>query len=139
MGFSLRPSKELLRLERYEARLRKVYNESLNTFRRARAEGVGPEPITCLEPEPVAPPLEFQPEPVVEPEPEPAPDDSVDDSQVASRLAQVIETLRAKTTLSNALADKAPAPTTTRPAQRNRKARRASEKAARKARKTHAR
>jgi hypothetical protein len=138
LGFSLRPSKELLRLERYEARLRKVYNESLNTFRRACAEGVASsEPITCLEPEPVAPPLELKPEPIVEPEP--ARDDSMDDSQIPASAALVIEALRAKAALSNALADKAPALPASRPTPRNRKARRASEKAARKARKAHAR
>ncbi|MEO6809585.1 MAG: hypothetical protein ABI353_10790, partial [Isosphaeraceae bacterium] len=79
LGYPLRPSKEYLRLERYETKLRKVYTEAMHAFRQDRAERVvvGPEPITCLpvDPDPIAlltaaiNGLALEPEP--EPEPEP--------------------------------------------------------------------
>ena len=40
LGYPLRPSKEYLRLQRYETRLRKVYNEAMHAFRQARAERI---------------------------------------------------------------------------------------------------
>ncbi|MEO6811682.1 MAG: hypothetical protein ABI353_21430, partial [Isosphaeraceae bacterium] len=57
LGYPLRPSKEYLRLQRYETKLRKVYTEAMQTFRQCRAERVvESEPLTCLttEPDPIA-------------------------------------------------------------------------------------
>ncbi|MEO6809001.1 MAG: hypothetical protein ABI353_07800, partial [Isosphaeraceae bacterium] len=120
LGYPLRPSKEYLRLQRSETKLRKVYHEAMNAFRQARAERlVEPEPINTLEPEP-------EPTPEIEPEPVIAPSASQEDKQpIMSIMAALIESIAEAST---------PVPPTIRPlaatlpftaAPLNRKARRA--------------
>ncbi|MEO6808184.1 MAG: hypothetical protein ABI353_03615 [Isosphaeraceae bacterium] len=141
LGYPLRPSKEYLRIQRNETKLRKVYNEALQAFRQARAEGfVAPEPITCLPPDPEPTLLPSTPnnclnsEPEPEPEPSPSSTSPFEGKPIMAMLAALVESAGNGSTsprpstvpLSSAL-PKSSAPI-------NRKARRAREKAARKLR-----
>ncbi|MEO6807727.1 MAG: hypothetical protein ABI353_01260, partial [Isosphaeraceae bacterium] len=146
LGYPLRPSKEYLRLERYESKLRKAYNEAMNAFRQYRAERiVGPEPITCLpvDPDPIAlltaaiNGLALEPEP--EPEPELEPESSLSSEEspfegkpIMAMLAALVESVGNGSKSSSPspvpLASALPMPK----APLNRKARRAHDKAARK-------
>ncbi|MEO6809187.1 MAG: hypothetical protein ABI353_08740 [Isosphaeraceae bacterium] len=147
LGYPLRPSKEYLRLERYESKLRKAYNEALNSFRQYRAERVvESEPVTCLttEPDPItllkaqinSLALESEPEPEPEPEPESSPssESPFEGKPVMAMLAALVESAGNRSTSPSAstvpLASALPRPK----APVNRKARRAREKAARKLR-----
>jgi hypothetical protein len=144
LGYALRPSKEFLRLERYETRLRKVYNEAMQSFRQSRAERVvESEPITCLttDPEPASllasliNGLSPEPEPEPEPESEPSPssESPFEGQPIMAMLAALVESVGTGSTppapapvpLTSALPKPPAAPL-------NRKARRAREKAARK-------
>ncbi|MEO6808790.1 MAG: hypothetical protein ABI353_06730 [Isosphaeraceae bacterium] len=137
LGYPLRPSKELLRFQRYETRLRRVWNEAMTEFRRVRAEGfTGLEPITCLEPEPIVEPARPKaPEPTsvkeFEPEPSPPPSESSDDEFGVSKLAALVKTLAANADRHSApsLASSMPKKPST---PMNRRARRAQAAAARK-------
>jgi hypothetical protein len=139
LGFPLRPSKELLRFERYESKLRKVYNDAMQAFRQSRAERViesepttlpNPEPITCLEPDPEPEPApRIEPRSMIAPPPSSSP---TTERPVKSIMAALAETFATATT---------PIPPTVRPLSTtlpvsrlpiNRKARRALEKATRK-------
>jgi hypothetical protein len=144
LGFSLRPSKESLRLQRYETRLRRVWNEAMNEFRRVHAQGfIAPEPITCLEPEPDAEPIGLttlkpdpEPMPVAEPEPSPSDSDSSGVECTVSKLKTLIHTLSADQDAPPAPSRPVPTASTPLPAPKppmNRRARRAQAAAARKA------
>jgi hypothetical protein len=147
LGFPLRPSKELLRFERYESKLRKVYNEAMHAFRQDRVErGMKPdsaapskpEPITCLEPEPEPTPSpRIETRPLIAPLPDPLPTPT-EERPSRSLMAALAESFAEATT---------PVPPTVRPLSTkapvsrlplNRKARRALEKAARKQKATAA-
>ncbi|MEO6808526.1 MAG: hypothetical protein ABI353_05380 [Isosphaeraceae bacterium] len=149
LGYPLRPSKEYLRLQRAESKLRKVYNESMQAFRQARAERVvASEPITCLTPdlEPISllaarlNGLASEPEPKPEPEAEPESDLSSESpfegKPIMAMLAALVESIGhgsespspTPSPSTVPLATALPRPT----APLNRKARRAREKAARK-------
>ncbi|MEO6809424.1 MAG: hypothetical protein ABI353_09980, partial [Isosphaeraceae bacterium] len=144
LGYPLRPSKDYLRLERYETKLRKVYTEAMHTFRQDRAERiVESEPLTCLttESDPIAllkaqiNSLALEPEP--EPEPEPESSLSSEESPfegkpIMAMLAALVESVgngsKSPSASTVPLASALPRPK----APLNRKARRAHEKAARK-------
>ncbi|MEO6811191.1 MAG: hypothetical protein ABI353_18945 [Isosphaeraceae bacterium] len=94
LGYALHPSKELLRFQRYETKLRRVLNDSLNEFRRVRSEGFhDSEPITMLAPEAVAEPVITLPlaEPVIEPAPCEPPAVALEGEPEVSRLLSLIE------------------------------------------------
>ncbi|MEO6810095.1 MAG: hypothetical protein ABI353_13355, partial [Isosphaeraceae bacterium] len=148
LGYPLRPSKESLRLERYETRLRRVWNEALNEFRRVRAEGyTGPVLTDLLElesepapdPEPISPTLLMGPEP--EPTPpaaEPSPSDSSNDEFAVSKLLSLVKALAPTPEAPAASTHAAPPQPSSKAkptAPLNRRARRAQ---AAKARKAHA-
>ncbi|MEO6811859.1 MAG: hypothetical protein ABI353_22345 [Isosphaeraceae bacterium] len=143
MGYPLRPSKEYLRLQRYETRLRKVYTEAMTAFRQYRAERiVESEPVTCLpaDPEPTALPtssingLISEPEPEPEPESSPSSESPFEGKPIMAMLAALVESVGHSSKSPSPspstvpLASALPMPT----APLNRKARRAREKAARK-------
>ncbi|MEO6809463.1 MAG: hypothetical protein ABI353_10180 [Isosphaeraceae bacterium] len=128
MGYPLRPSKEYLRLQRYETKLRKVYTEAMQAFRQDRAErpvATEPEPITCLEPGPKpAPELELEPIETSE---------SFNENQfVRSKLAALIDSIANDVTPPALITRPLAATLPMAAAPLNRKARRAREKAARK-------
>jgi hypothetical protein len=150
LGYPLRPSKELLRLQRYETRLRKTYNEAMQAFRQDRAERtIESEPITCLppEPEPIRLASSLIPTLSTEPEPEPLADSDspFEGKPIMAMLASLVESIgqgseseeeseseptspvssASPVSLTSALPKPPAAPL-------NRKARRAREKAARK-------
>jgi hypothetical protein len=154
LGYALRPSKELLRLQRYETRLRKVYNESMQSFRQSRAEQiVASEPITCLptDPEPIRLASSLIQTLATKTEPDPEPESLADSDSpfegkpIMAMLAALVESISqgseseseseseplspapsaSPVSLSSALPTPPAAPL-------NRKARRAREKAARK-------
>jgi hypothetical protein len=135
-GIPLRPSAEMNTLQRYEHALRRVYNESLNQFRTLRAEGyTGPLPMTDPEPEPAPEPLR----PVEIPQPKieapQASEPSPTNAPVRAMLAGVIARVPAKITPSPVPLNPSLSSVATPPKPRgNRKARKAQEKAARKAR-----
>ncbi|MEO6809895.1 MAG: hypothetical protein ABI353_12350 [Isosphaeraceae bacterium] len=126
LGYPLRPSKEYLRLQRYESKLRKVYNEAMQSFRQARAERIDePMPITCLEPEP-EPASEIESEPI-------ASSESFDEERpVRSKLAALIESISNGATTPALITRPLAATLPMAAAPLNRKARRAREKAVRK-------
>ncbi|MEO6812245.1 MAG: hypothetical protein ABI353_24315 [Isosphaeraceae bacterium] len=142
MGYALRPSKELLRLERYETRLRRVLNESLTEFRRVRAEGFhGPEPITLLVPEPIAEPVVNLPlaEPVNEPAPVEPLAERIKGEPEVSKLFALIEAIAAIEEAPPEPSPMAPSvsPSFTKPSRPlNRRARRAQAAAVRKSKAT---
>jgi hypothetical protein len=139
LGYALRPSKELLRLERYETRLRRVLHESLSEFRRIRSEGFhGAEPITLLAPEPIAEPVVETPlaEPVVESAPvePPAEFTTIERAPEVSQLLSLIASFAAKEEAAPEPTPLAPSvsPSVTRPSRPlNRRARRAQAAASR--------
>jgi hypothetical protein len=150
LGYCLRPSKEFLRLQRYETRLRKVYNEAMQSFRQSRAEQVvASEPITCLptEPEPTRLVSSLIQTLATEPEPEPIADsDSPFEGQpIMAMLAALVESIGQGSESEPESESEPPTSTPSAPpvsltsalpkppaAPLNRKARRARDKAARK-------
>jgi hypothetical protein len=152
LGYPLRPSKEFLRLQRYETRLRKVYNEALDAFRQDRAERVvvGPEPITCLasDPEPITLLSTLinglVPEPEPEPESSPSSESPFEGQPIMAMLAALVESIGQGSESELESEPPSPAPSASpvslssalpKPSgPLNRKARRAREKAARKLR-----
>jgi hypothetical protein len=153
LGYPLRPSKEFLRLQRYEGKLRKVYNEAMQTFRQARAEHVNePAPITGLTPNPTPVALPSAQIQCLAPEPEPIPRVEVRPLIAPSptpTLSPKTEPARKSlmAALAETFAEATPVPPTVRPLSAkvpvsrlplNRKARRALEKAARKQKATAA-
>jgi hypothetical protein len=148
LGYCLRPSKEFLRLQRYETRLRKVYNEAMQSFRQSRAEQVvASEPITCLppEPDPIRLASSLIQAQAAEPESEPIADaDSpFEGKPIMAMLAALVESIGQSSESEEESEPPTPAPsappvslTSALPkppaAPLNRKARRAREKAARK-------
>lgn len=145
LGYSLRPSKEMLKFQRYETKLRRVFNDSLNEFRKARAEGFnGPESITAIEPEPVVEPLpitalEPEPESIIEPEPVQVSEPEAEPfagKPVMSMLASMVDAVQARREGLSVPVKTTPTPSrTSKPL--NRKARRKQASLARKA-KAHA-
>ncbi|MEO6809015.1 MAG: hypothetical protein ABI353_07870 [Isosphaeraceae bacterium] len=145
MGYALRPSKEYLRIERYESRLRKVYNDAMHAFRQSRAErAVRPESLTCLppEPDPIALlkaqinglVLESELEPEPDPESSPSSESPFEGKPIMAMLAALIESVGHGSESTSPSPSAVPlASALPRPAAPlNRKARRAREKAARK-------
>jgi hypothetical protein len=137
MGFPLRPSKELLRFQRYETKLRKVYTDAMHAFRTARAESFPqPEPLTALEPPPlIEPPIitSIQVEPPDEPNSLPTPEFQAGQSVVAM-LAETIGALQGRRASSEPAEPPAPPSPSKVPNSPplNRRARRAQAKEARK-------
>ncbi|MEO6809236.1 MAG: hypothetical protein ABI353_09020 [Isosphaeraceae bacterium] len=134
LGYPLRPSKEYLRLQRSESKLRKVYNEAMHAFRQDCAERlVEPGSMTCLEPEPITC-LESEPEPAPEIVPEPtATSESFNEKQfVRSKLSALIESIANDATPPALITRPLAATLPMAAPMLNRKARRAREKAARK-------
>jgi hypothetical protein len=147
MGFPLRPSKELLRFERYETKLRKVYTEAMHAFRSARAESVPqPEPLTALEAPPLIEPpiitsnkLALDPSDDLdslddlEPMPTPSPE-FLADKPVFAMLAEMVGAIQARRASSEPAEPPAVSPPSKTPTSPplNRRARRAQAKQARK-------
>jgi hypothetical protein len=152
LGYCLRPSKEFLRLQRYETRLRKVYNGAMQSFRQSRAEQVvASEPITCLPTEPIhlasslIQTLATKPEPDPEPEPLADSDSPFEGQPIMAMLAALVESIGQASESEPESESEPPSPAPSAPpvsltsalpkqpaAPLNRKARRAREKAARK-------
>jgi hypothetical protein len=154
LGYCLRPSKEFLRLQRSESKLRKVYNEALAAFRQVRAEqAVASEPITCLtpDPEPIRLASSLIPTLATESEPDPEPESTADSDSpfegkpIMAMLAALVESISQASESEEESESEPPPPAPPAPpvsltsalpkppaAPLNRKARRAREKAARK-------
>lgn len=133
LGYSLHPSKELNRLQRHETRLRRIFNESLDGFRRLRAEGfTGPEPITCRPPQSEPERIDLVNKPLIVNEIEPELESIEPDTKsVASMPSAVVESiaLSSERPASHSFASTLPKPSVPL----NRRARRALEAANRKA------
>lgn len=135
LGIPLRPSAELAKLQRHEESLRRVFTESLNEFRRLRAEGfTGPTPITAPEPESAPEPLQLPELPGVATEGPPQEEPERNFAQSRSIQAGVIAKVPTNFAPLPVPLNPSPSSVPVKPkTNRNRKARRAREKAARKA------